>query len=71
MIKSLKEGPIEVVILSYFSGDVKTYHWAFHAHKFDIEGNLYGDKWFKTKSGAKRNWERLAKLNGWENWRFI
>jgi len=46
------------------------YWWyAYTDNNSDVEF-LMMESWTKTKSGAKRNWQRFAKLNGIKHWKW-
>jgi len=67
--KSLAEGPIEVEMLggrpyAHFWWEVK------NPKLFGLQV-LFMKGYLLTKQGAERNWERLARINHWENWKFI
>jgi len=66
-IKSLKEGPIDVEIKQ---GGSSAYWWdVINYEDFGLDSFEGGVK--EESIEAKQNWVRLAKLNGFENWKFV
>ena len=66
-MKSLLTDRIEVEIRVYPDG----YYWKIiNFKKFGFAWTTSG-KDFKTNSGCKRNFERIAKLNGWKNYKWV
>ncbi len=72
-MKSLKTDLIEVGVKQFYNRDAlgNYYYWRFNGEPFGISCVFTQISECKTKSGAKRNWMRFAKRNGFKNWKFV